>query len=644
MKRKNDILKLLFSENRYFSVSEIAKEIGFSEKTVRNELKDLESLVHNFDIEIIKKPGQGVMANGDMYGFQSFMEAETFRARTQMSPSDRQKDILSHLILNNDSLLIKQLSIDYHVSHSTINKDIQVINETLGDFGLDISYHKGEGIYIEGSEDEKRKVLAFINNVNSEEIYETKNEIYSPQFLERFKESLNIDFKKVESIVKTAEIALGYHLSSEAMVNLIIHIAIAIRRMQQGNSVVLSPDMVNKLKGQKEYEIAEITAKKIEIEFNVRFSEEEKYYILLHFLCAKRLKENMEIIDFKLQSDDIYLEESVMKMIRNVQVELGIFLENDLHLFNSLMLHLKPAINRLEYGLTIQNPLFDVIQRDYGDLCQILEKNTDVFNKNLNTQIPAHEIAYLALHFAAALERNFKPIRTVVMCASGLGTAQLLVAKLKRNFANLEIIDIVSNLEVNKYTNKEADLIISTINVNSTLPVIIVSPLLTTKDLDHVRTIIEKNNYISDSNFLEPENIHLNKDLRNKYEVLEYINQVLSDRNYVSDGFLEELIKRENLGSTVIAPLVGLPHGMNSKIKLSSLQLITLKNPILWDETNEVQLILSVNIQEGDSNKFLKLFEQIANLESDTNVWNELIKINKIDELNMKFNSIFHNS
>ncbi len=644
MKRKNDILRLLFSEKRYFSVSEIAENIGFSEKTVRNELKDIENLVRNFDIEIIKKPGQGVMVNGDISQYQEFLDSDIFKSRKQMSPADRQRDILTQLIMNNDSLLIKQLSLDYHVSHSTINKDIQVINETLNDFGLTISYHKGEGIYIDGSEDEKRKVLAFATNINSEEIYETQNEIYSSQFLERFKESLNIDFKKVEKIVKDAEKALGYHLSSEATVNLIVHIAIAIRRMQQGNSVVLSPDLVEKLKGQKEYFVAESTAKKIELEFNVRFSDEEKYYILLHFLCAKRLKENMELIDFKLKSDDSKLEESVLKMIRNVQVELGIFLENDVHLFNSLILHLKPAINRLEYGLTIQNPLFDEIQRDYGELCQILMKNADIFKIDFNAQIPTHEIAYLALHFAAALERNFKPIRTVVMCASGLGTAQLLVAKLKRNFANLDIIDVVSNLEVNKYTNKEADLIISTINVNSLLPVILVSPLLTTKDLDHVRTVIDKNSYVQEYNFLNPENVYLDKEFASKNDVLKFIDKVLLEKKYVKEGFLKALVEREELGSTVVAPYIGLPHAMNDAVLFSSIQVITLKNPIHWDEFNKVRFILSVNIHEDDTDRFINFFKRLADLEYNSDFWDELMLIKNKEDFSIKFNRMFGNS
>lgn len=644
MKRKNDILKLLFSEKRYFSVSEIANQIGFSEKTVRNELKDIEKIVQDFNIEIVKKPGQGIMVNGELADYQEFLGSDLFKSRKQMSPTDRQKDILSQLILNNDSLLIKQLELDYHVGHSTINKDIQIINDTLEDFDLSINYHKGEGVYIEGSEEEKRRLLAFLTSVNNEEIYETHNEIYSSQFLDRFRESLNIDFKKVENIVKEAEKALGYHLSSEAMVNLIIHIAIAIRRMQQGNSVVLSKDLVEKLKGQKEFKIAESTSHKIEIEFDVRFSDEEKYYILLHFLCAKRLKEDIGLIDFKLKSDDAILENSVLKMIRNVQVELGVFLENDVHLFNSLMLHLKPAIHRLEYGLTIQNPLFDDIQNDYGELCQILQKNINIFKQVFNAQIPAHEIAYLALHFAAALERNYKPIRTVVMCASGLGTAQLLVAKLKRNFANLEIIDVVSNLEVNKYTNKEADLIISTINVNSALPVITVSPLLTTKDLDHVRTIVENTNYATEFSFLNPSNIHINRDFESKQEILEYLNKVLLEQKYVTEGFLEGLIERENLGSTVVAPYIGLPHAMNDSIKFSSIQIITLKKPILWDESNYVRFILSVNINKDDSERYINFFKRLAEIEYESHFWDELMKIKDKENFSIKFNKMFSDS
>ncbi len=641
MKRKAEIIKILSSEDRSFSVGEIAKIINVSSKTIRNELMLIDGMIGDLDITIIKKPGEGIRLKSINNDAVKFIELLDNDFKNQWTPADRQQDILSKLILKDEPLLIKQLSLDYYVSHATINKDIQMLNNQISQYNIEIVYKKNEGVQIVGTEEDKRSVLAKITADDSQEEHYLSKDILNSQFLERFKESLKIDFTKVEKIVRDAEQELGFHLSSEALVNLVIHIAIAIRRMQQGNSVTLSDDLIQKLEGQKEFKVAESTTKKIEIEFNVRFSKDETYYILLHFLGAKQLNKKDGIIDFKLASEDNRLVNSVQKLIRNVQVELGIFLENDIHLFNCLILHLKPTINRLEYGLSIQNPLYDEIHRDYGELCQVLLKNTEIFMNDFNVQIPPHEIAYLALHFAAALERNYKPIRTLVMCASGLGTAQLLVAKLERNFANLEIIDVVSNLEVNKYTNNEVDLIISTINVNSTLPVIIVSPMLTSKDLEHVRRIVDDTKTQTVFDYINADNIYIDKNFSSKSYALYFLNSILLKKEYVNKDYLEGVFNRESLGSTVVAPYIGLPHSETDSILRSNIHVITLKNPILWDDTNEVRIILSLNIAKEDSKRFLKFIRRLAELETNVYLWDALIETKDKNEFMNKFNRMF---
>lgn len=641
MKRKAEIIKILSSEDRFFSVKEIAKIIAVSSKTIRNELTLIDNMIGDLDITIIKKPGDGIRLKSINNDAIKFIELLDTDFKNQWTPVERQQDILSKLILKDEPLLIKQLSLDYYVSHATINKDIQVINSQISQNNIEIVYKKNEGVQIIGSEEDKRSVLAKITTENSQDEYYIANDVLNSQFLERFKESLNIDFTKVEKIVRDAEHELGFHLSSEALVNLVIHIAIAIRRMQQGNSVTLSDDLIQKLEGQKEYKVAESTAQKIEIEFNVRFSKDETYYILLHFLGAKQLNKKLGIIDFRLESEDNRLEKSVQKMIRNVQVELGIFLENDIHLFNSLILHLKPTISRLEYGLSIQNPLYDVIHRDYGELCQVLLKNVEVFKNDFDVEVPPHEIAYLALHFAAALERNYKPIRTLVMCASGLGTAQLLVAKLERNFANLEIIDVVSNLESNKYTSNEVDLIISTINVSSTLPVIVVSPMLTLKDLEHVRKIVDDTKTQNVFEYLNQDNIHIDKNFKNKNEALNFLNQILIEKEYVNDSYLQGMFYRESIGSTVVAPYIGLPHSETDSVLQSNIQVITLSHPILWDDTNEVKIVLSVNIAKDNTERYIKFIRRLADLAYDVYLWDELLEIKEEKEFVNKFNRMF---
>ena len=252
MNRKEEIVKFILNEKSYVSVDVIAKAVNTSPKTVRNELVLIEPVIDEHHLSIIRKPGQGISIEGDPYDKQQLLSYFKTRHDTSyLSPADRQRSILSKLFSENRPLMIKELGLDYYVSRSTITKDISEINLMLQDFKLMVEYQKGEGIVIVGEETAKRKALAkllpFEENKNLVYFMGDENERSSHSFMNRFQESLHLDYKKVEDIVSEAETKLGYSFSTEARINLIIHIAIAIRRTQQGNNIRLTQELIHAL-------------------------------------------------------------------------------------------------------------------------------------------------------------------------------------------------------------------------------------------------------------------------------------------------------------------------------------------------------------------------------------------------------------
>ena len=51
------------------------------------------------------------------------------------------------------------------------------------------------------------------------------------------------------------------------------------------------------------------------------------------------------------------------------------------------------------------------------------------------------DVGYIALHFAASLERNImnNNIKIMIVCGSGVGTAELLKARILKRFPNIHI-------------------------------------------------------------------------------------------------------------------------------------------------------------------------------------------------------------
>lgn len=59
------------------------------------------------------------------------------------------------------------------------------------------------------------------------------------------------------------------------------------------------------------------------------------------------------------------------------------------------------------------------------------------------------------------------------MCTTGIGTSELLKAKVSKKFPELEIVDIVAsrNTQMLKEEYREAELILSTVHIKEEVPI-----------------------------------------------------------------------------------------------------------------------------------------------------------------------------
>lgn len=79
------------------------------------------------------------------------------------------------------------------------------------------------------------------------------------------------------------------------------------------------------------------------------------------------------------------------------------------------------------------------------------------------------------------------------MCATGIGTSELLQIKVKKAFPNIDIVGVTSNND-NKVNYQDVDLLISTVQVSEKIkvPHIVVSALFTKKDQKIVQEKIDE--------------------------------------------------------------------------------------------------------------------------------------------------------
>lgn len=621
MNRKEEVVKIILQANDFVSVETIAKHCKTSTKTIRNDLVFLEPLIEQHHVRLVRKPGVGVYLEGDFFDKQQLLNTlKQPSPHSTYTPEQRRQHLLQSLLLNKSSQRMKDLELDYYVSRATIHADIATLNESLKAFQCEIVFDKTHGLQLMGDETHQRQVMAHFGPLEPLVEYVMDGSQKSKQtFIERFNDVLNLDFNDIEMIVNEAQHQLGYTFSTEASLNLIVHIAIAIQRAKQGFDVTLSDDLFSALSSQKEYDIAKVIAQRIERHFDVTLSSSETIYLCLHFLGAKRIKE-LQLKQLSISSDTQALEDTITRFIRKVQSSMGLFLENDAALFNSLLLHLKPTINRLMYGLSLQNPLYEEIKFNYSSIYSAVEQHSHLFNEVYHIHIPPNEIAYLVLHFAAAKERNVTMIRTLVMCASGLGTSQLIVSKLKRTFNNLQIVDVIASFDVSYYKEKDIDLIISTIPLESSIKTIVISPLLSDYDISMIKhSLVDvKKQPLPGMRFL-PHHVWIDVDVSSKEEILQLMAEQLLQEGYVNEDYLQSILDREQLGPTLISSTLAIPHGEAKHVNQSVTLWVRLAQPMIWAMNEYIQQLMLIASTQEDEAIHIQLMHNLMNhLEDDS--------------------------
>lgn len=670
MERVNEIINLLLSHNDYLTTNEIAEQLKVSNKTIRNEFDKVEEILTQYNLILDRKPGSGVSVIGDELDIISLKEVvKHIKNVVPYSSEERKNYILNRLFKDNSNLIIRQLATELYVSKSTIHKDLLLVEEWLNDFDIKLIKKPNSGIGIEGKEQNWRNafisLLSSLNDDENKEIIENDftdiNSRLDHNVLVKLNSINQLNYYIIEKILSEAEEELKYDFSDEAFINLMIHIALSIRRIGTKGNSYITENHIRPLRDKKEYEVAESIVMKIDKYFKIKLPKYEIYYITVHILGSKRYTHlNKESYPTQLDkefsqnrvlnSEDYKEDLSVIianEIIDIIEGYLGICLQEDEQFKNALIIHLKPTVNRIKYGLTLRNPITDDIEENYPEAYGIAWLSNTIFKKYFGKVISREEIGYLALHIAAALERNRKPLKVLVVCSSGIGTSQLLALKLKRHFSDLHVLDVISALSIKKMKLEGIDLIISTVDTGVRIPEVIISPLLSERDIRKLEIAINsfknKSSNIDRNSIINEEFIELNAEYSNKEDLIRSMCKKLKDKNYVFDGFEESILMREERYTTEVGSGVAVPHGAFDYVNTPTMIYVKLKEAIKWKE-ELVDKVLLFCAREKDTAKFIKFFRNFYNLIETDNEIRKLESFSNKQDLKNYLEDIFYDN
>lgn len=493
--RERKILDVLLSHEKGITVGEIAAMLDVSERTIHRDLKGLERLLEDYELALVKKAGVGIQISGEEEKKRELQIRLFHLSHPEYTPEERQTMILIALLEAVEPVKLLSLANDLNVTVATVSNDLDKIQEELAKQGLSLIRKRGYGVEIAGSEAAKRKMM-------SELLFRHFDE---SQFLSFMKESIQkksadtintvtekllglVDKKKlfvIEAQMEQMKAELPFTIADSSYIALVIHLALAIERIMQGEPINFEAQYLETIQTTKEYKTAEKIARSLEEAFSISIPKEEIGYITMHLMGAKMRDRQ----GYMLEEASLEIGMKTQELIRYVSDKLHVDLTDDYPLYEDLVVHLKPALYRIQHNMGISNPLLDKITKDYSELFHIVEQAMNyVFSEVV---IPKEEIGYVVLHFASALLRGKKGLHALVICSSGLGTAKILATRLKKEIPDISQIEQKSFFDLRYIEPSHYDLIVSTVPIPLEEPYFLVSPMLQDDEVVAIRKFIK---------------------------------------------------------------------------------------------------------------------------------------------------------
>jgi mannitol operon transcriptional antiterminator len=655
--RQRAILNILLTETQAITIKDVADRVEVSTRTVHRELNDIEPLLEEYQLELLKKSGIGVVIDGEEEQKEELRLSLFNQTSVEYLPEERKLLILCQLLEAVDPIKLVALAYDLKVTTATISYDLDEIESWLSRYGLTLVRRRGYGVELCGLESAKRKVMSALIAEHLDEfelLGVLKENIHSKStkninsVSERL---LNLVEKEklimIEDSLRNLGQELPYPLADSSFIGLVIHLALAIERIEKGEEITFDEDHLKEIRGTPEFQVAEVIIQRLRNIFQMDIPDSEIGYITMHLQGAKLRNSYDDWFEFK----NLELTTKVHRMICYCEDKLGVSFHEDDTLIQGLLTHIEPALFRIKKNMNIRNPLLEEIKARYSNLFQVLKEAVEETFSELT--VPEAEVGYLVMHIGASLERigqsNQQQYRALVVCSSGIGSSKILSSRIEKELPYIALAKNISLFEIDKVPKQDYDFIISTVPLS--LPkkdYVLVTPLLTKEDIHNINFFLRDITYSQQLKDPEPlRSDHLLGELKawqtyiahtfsiienfrfdtienldmNIEEIIDQICGQLEQEKIIGEKkqVVEKLIERQRLGGLGIPNAqVALFHSRTETIIEPFVRLYYLDEPIfiksMDDKYIDVDKILLLLAPVSVTKEGLEMLSEISSL------------------------------
>lgn len=530
-KRSREILSQLITKTEYsqtISIQDLAEMFKVSSRTIRYDIEQINDYLKENHLQPLNLGKQGVInTQADITKARESLSEEGFYS-FKLSREERVCFSAVMMICSDDYITLSEIADQLFVSRSTIIQDLEHIKSFFRERHLYVLSHSNKGLLLEGREIDKRNLL--IDMIQSENSIFKVEPIFQ-HLTQCLSKNLKIDLEDIsmiEKIINEAEHIYGRFLTDQSFVQLRNYFQLSLYRLRKAHYVEYGDDKNSK------WDMAKGMIDQIQQFIVKEIPDTEIYYVasvLNRMKYIKKTTSNKEIVKMQVITRN-FIEKISKDIHRNLQGDY-IFYEN-------LINHLESTFSTLGDRFAINSVVDEVLQR-YPEVKQATERNVYVFEEYVGRKLSEEEIAYIVVHICAAIERNKnETVRysVVLVCNGGIGTSQLLLARLEK-FFHLDVIDIIPAHDIENMNMDDVDAVISTISLEGKgIEYIQVNPLLTDEDCIRVGEKLSKiHPKVSEKETISEENQDSLKSLETIKDILE------EDEEEIAIGKIKSVIE-----------------------------------------------------------------------------------------------------
>lgn len=592
------LVEALADADGWTTAARLADRLGVTTRTVRT-----------YAAQANEGAAPVIESGPDGYRLDRAAWARRAQARTDTAdagPEGRRARLIRDLVDAHDGLDVYEAAERMHVSESTLESDLGRVRTRLRGTGLALA-REGGVVRLTGPETAMRRLVGSLVRE------EGRRGI-------RDLTTLRAGFPPVDGFRRRLLDGLreaGWAPNEYALDDVLLHVAIAVDRVSHDRTLEQAAG-VDGGGATGSDALAALVDGLVREEFGVRLPPAELEHLarLIGTRAATR-RDGPARVDV--------LRGIVERISQDWLVELG-----DDEFLERLALHVDNLAARAAERSYSRNPLTASIKAAYPLIYDLAVFLASELGRLEGITVNDDEIAYLAMHLGAALERTRSrgdAVRVAVVAPEYHDARELLLERLRSGLGDdVElVVGDAASLDGPASSVDDVDLVVTVLPPRVPHPsVIAVPPFPTADDVERVRHELgrirrgRRRARLASTltRTIGPELFVRGVGGRGREDVIRLLGDRLITAGVIDESYVHGVLERERMSSTAFTDLLAVPHAMTMTAERSAIAIAIDERPIAWGGA-EVHVVALIAFAESGRAEFQAVFDQFVEAFSD---------------------------